>query len=111
MSDNRVTVQATANLLANNQLDLLADEQTVATIVVPDTVYDINLFNLGDTVGFSGFANFIDFTIVQITRINRNPNSVALTLGVLQQRNSATVEQLRRELDKLQTIDNPTTPS
>lgn len=111
VSDNRVTAAATGTLIANNVLADNATEQFLITIVIPASVYDINLFTLGQVVAFAGFANFVDDLLLQITRKHRLPDAIELTLGALPTRFQGTLEQISRDLDKLQTIDNPSVPS
>lgn len=111
VSDNRVTLTATADAIADGILDSQKDEKNYTVVEVLDETYDITLFKPGDTVGFAGFGSFVDNLILQIVRIDYTPDKVKLSLGELPTRLSSTVEQVRRDLLALQTVNNPSTPS
>lgn len=111
ISDNRVTLAGTAEIIANSKLDAQADEDYTIPLTVSDSVYDITLFQPGDTVGFAGFGNWIDRLIVQIAHVDRYPDYVMLTLGVLPKRAADTLKNIEQDLTSLQTVDNPSSPS
>lgn len=110
-SDNRVTTTATADLLAQDQLDNNATPAYRTTIVIPASKYNIRLFKLGEMVDFANIGNTnIDSLLLQIVQIRRNADRVVLSLDTVHPRNSRRIEDIRRNLDKLQTIDNPDAP-
>lgn len=111
ISDNRVTISGTADALMENFLDSNSEEDYLVQIKIPASVYDITLFKPGDTVGFGGFGNFVDFLILQIASIGREPELATLNVGVLRKRASAQIEAAQKQLLDLQTVDNPDTPS
>lgn len=111
ISDNRVTLQATADAIMQNFLDLNSDEVYNTTIEILETTYDITTFKLGQNVAFGGFGNFVDQLLLQIVGITRTPDSAQLKLGVLPKRATATIEAILAALNDLQTIDNPSAPS
>lgn len=109
-SDNRVTLQATADALGNSEIQQKKNQDYQTTVTLLDSVVDISLYRVGDTVGFTGFGNFIDFLVLQIVRVVYSPDRVTLTLGKLPPRLNVTVAQALAELVALQTINNPSTP-
>lgn len=111
ISDNRVTLTATATAIAQNFLDENSDPVYESTLEVNADAYDITLFKPGQTIGFSGFANFIDNLILQIVSINYTPDKVTLGLGVLPKKSTVDVEELKRAVKDLETVDNPSIPS
>lgn len=111
LSDNRVTLAATADRLADNFLDERSAEVYSTTAVILADAYDIDSINPGDTVGFQGFGSFVDSLILQVARLTRKADRIELTLGVLLKRQSDQIEDLSRNVDELKTVDNPTAPS
>lgn len=111
MSDNRVTVAATADAIGSSFLAENANEQHETQIVVLNKNIDITLLTPGKTIGFKGFDNFIDLLVLQIVRREYTPEQVVLTLGRLPVTLSAEVQRLTRELLNEQTAKNPATPS
>lgn len=110
-SDNRVTVQATADAIGEAFLDEHESEDYQTRITIIGATYDLASLNPGDTIGFSGFGNFVDNLILQIVNIRRHPDYAELTVGQFPPRQTAMVQQALADIDKLQTIDNPSTPS
>lgn len=111
ISDNRVTVPTTAQAFMDNVLDNFATEAYITILEIPAAKYDISLFNPGETIGFAGFGNFVDDLILQIASLTRETDRAILALGVLPKRASEAIETALREIDELQTINNPNAPS
>ena len=113
LSDNRVTVAATANAIGDSFIDENSDESQETTLIVKDEHVDITQFVPGKTIGFKNFGNLVDDSIMQIVR--REPNFsdgiAVLTLGRLPIRTNDEVQRLRRGLLNQQTINNPSAPS
>lgn len=110
-ADNRVTTSSTAQAIVDNLLGTSANEAYTTTLKIPETVYDISLFDPGETVSFGGFGNLVDRLVLQIVAVSREADLATLTLGVLPLRASQQMEDAQRELFDLQTINNPSTPS
>ncbi len=111
LSDSRVKLSPTGDLLLQNFLDRNSDEVYDSTIVVSDNVYDINTFALGQMVGFGGFGNFVDQLMLQIVGKTPHPNFVELKLGHLPRRTTQSIEQIIQDIIDLQVIANPDIPS
>lgn len=111
ISDNRVTLQATADLIASNFLSQNRGVAYSSPVVINGSSYDISTIHVGDVIAFEGFGNFADYITVQVARLTRHPDSVELVLGIVLQRASDALTQALNDLDKLQTVANPSAPS
>lgn len=111
LSDNRVTVTATADAIGGSDLAAKKDEQFQTTVTILDKTMDITLLKPGLIVGFNGFGTFVDNILAQIVRIEYSPESVTLTLGVLPKRTMPEFDKVTRGLVAMQTILNPSAPS
>lgn len=110
-SDNRVSIQATADAIGSSFIAENKDEYFETTVTVLATTMDITLFRPGQTVGLRGFGNFVDSLTLQIVRMEYSPNSVNLTLGNLPKRFTNEFESVIRGLVAQQTVNNPAAPS
>lgn len=111
ITDNRVTLEATGNAIAQNFLDENTDEKYITVLIITDETYDISLFKPGETIGFAGFGSWVDDLVLQIARLERGTDQAVLKLGVLKQRASSTVESINRSLNETNTVNNPSVPS
>lgn len=111
LTDNRVTIQATGEAIAQNYLDQFGLEAYQTTMVLNRNTYNAHLLQIGHTVGFAGFGTFVDNLILQVVTRTVDPDNVTLTLGILPHRASSRVERIERDLSSVQTVDNPSTPS
>jgi len=110
-SDNRVSIQATADAIGDSFIDENANEYYETTVTVLDRTMDITLLKPGDTVGLRGFGNFIDRQLMQIVRVEYTPEQVNLTIGNMPKRFSTENEKTIRGLLAQQTVANPSAPS
>lgn len=111
MSDNRVTLAATAQTLSESYMEEYSDEEFSSEITILGETYDIDTINLGDTVGFRSFGSFIDNLVLQVRSITRGTDYVRLVIGKLPLKSSTYVDELKRSLENEQTLSNPNTPS
>lgn len=111
ISDNRVTLQATADAIGQSQLEQRSSEEFTAIITLPEDSFDISSLSLGDTIGFAGFGTFIDGLILQITERDYSPEALTIRVGTLPVQINRRIEELARRLDNQETVDNPTAPS
>lgn len=111
LSDNRVTLIASAELLANDILDNNSLPAKRTTVTVWAGTYDISSFNLGDMVGFGGFQDANDDILLQIVNMDRNADRAVLSLDSIPPRTSKSVKELKDQLAALQTINNPAIPT
>lgn len=111
LSDNRVTLASTAAIITSGEIGGKTSPIFHTTADILAAAYDIESFNLGQMVAFRGFGNVIDTLLFQIVALTRYPDKVTLSLGTLPQRSSSELENVKRRLDLLETIDNPSNPS
>lgn len=111
IGDNRAKTQHAANLIVDSFLNERPAPQYQSPLTILDGTYDIGSINLGDTVGFAGFGNFIDFLVLRVSRITRHPDKVELVVGRLPIRQTDHIKQAKEDVAKIQTVDNPDTPS
>lgn len=110
-SDNRVTLQSTADAKGNALIAENKDEQYQTSVTLVDQTVDISQYKVGQTVGFAGFGTFVDTLVLQIVRLEYSPEEITLTLGKLPPRLNPTLQQAVDDLVALQTIDNPSSPT
>jgi hypothetical protein len=112
-SDNRVSIQATADAIGSSFIAENKDEYYETTVTVLALTMDITLFKPGDTVGLRGFGSFVDRQMMQIVRLEYADDGsyVNLTLGNMPKRFSAEFEKTIRGLIAQQTVANPSAPS
>lgn len=111
LSDNRVTDEDSADLLANNELSRNGSPQYQTSLDIIDKVYDIESIQLGQLVGFRNFGNYIDDLQLQIVGITYTPDKVTLQLDTLLPKVNKRVEDLKRNLDAVNAVANPVAPS
>ncbi len=110
-SDNRVSVNATADAIGNSFIAENKDEYQETTVTVLAKTMDITEFRPGQTVGIRGFNYFVDQLTLQIVRVEYLSDSVNLTLGNLPLRFTDEYEKIMRGLVAQQTVANPSAPS
>lgn len=110
LSDNRVELEASADILSNGEIDEKKAMQYRSTIAILDKTYDIESINVGDTVNFRNFDNYIDTPIMQIVALNYTPDVVTLQLDTLPQSTNKRLEELRRNLNVQENQNVPNVP-
>lgn len=110
-SDNRVSVQATADAIGNSFIEENKDEYYETTVTILDRTMDLTLIKPGQTVGLRGFGSFVDRLSLQIVRLEYTPDAVNLTIGNIPRRFSTEFESVIRGLVAQQTVANPSAPS
>lgn len=107
LSDSRVTLTSSADILIQGEIDDNKNIQYRSTIDILDKVYDIENIKLGDLIGFSNFNNFVDEITMQVVAINYAPDVVTLQLDTVPRNVPKRLEELRKALA---TTDNTNTP-
>lgn len=110
-SDNRVTIQGTADAIGSSDLAQFKDEQYYTTVTVLARTMNITDIKLGQLVGTRGYGSYLDLMLLQITKIDYLPERAVLQLGTLPLRFNQGFEDVIRGLVAEQTIGNPSTPS
>ena len=112
LSDQRVTVQATAETMADSEMDRHAAPDFIGSASINGNHYDpIESIALGELAGFINFGEYIDENIeLQIVGIDYKVDSVALELGSVLPPVSKRIEDIKRNLDVLGQENNPDAP-
>lgn len=111
LTDNRVTLSATADQIASAFFGSAASEVYETTVTLYRTTTDLTTLLCGKTVGFGGFGSFIDRLLLYIVRIERHPEYAVLTLGSIPPRASSMLKELQNSVADLETVANPSAPS
>ena len=115
IQDNRVTVDESAELLMDSQLDRNAQPRYRSKITISGSTYDIRSIKLGDLVGFRNFNNFIDDpddpVWMQVVRIDYSGDSVTLQLDTLLPSVPKRIEDIKRNLAQSEVEENPDAPT
>jgi hypothetical protein len=110
-SDARVTLTATADLISQGTIQANSEPVFRTTVSVPAGVYDIESFVQGQMVAFAGFNDFINDQLLQIVGLDKVSNLITLHLATLPPRINHRIEDIKRNLDVLATVNNPSTPT
>lgn len=109
-TDNRVTDTDSANIIVSGILSEKSQPRfSVSNVTIPSTVYDITTFEVGQSVGFANFNGIINSLQLQIMSIVRTPDYATLALEVLPPTQSKRLEDIKRNLLKKETENNPAT--
>lgn len=111
LSDNRVTLEDSADIISNTELDNKEDIQYRSTVTILDRVYDIESIKLGDTVGFRNFDSFVDTIVLQVVGKRYNPDFVELQLDTIPLDINKRIEDITRNLNTQETITVPNAPT
>jgi YD repeat-containing protein len=110
ISDNRVTIDASAQIISESMINRYKDPIYRSEITILDRDYPIEEIQLGQLIGFSNFGNFVDQVTMQVVAKRYFPDKVTLQLDTLLPSVSKRVEDVKRNLDNLNTLDNPSVP-
>jgi len=110
IQDNRVTLEASADLLAASEINRNRDPRYTSSITISSATYDIRDIKLGDVIGFRNFGNFIDTIQMQVVRIDYTPDSVTLQLDTLLPSVPKRIEDIKRNLNQSEVEETPDAP-
>lgn len=111
ISDNRVLIEDSADIISEGEIDRLKEPRYRSNITISGSTYDINSIKLGQLVGFRNFGNFVDTVTMQIVRIDYKPDSITLGLDTLLPSVPKRLEDIKRNLNQEQALNNPDAPS
>lgn len=112
LTDNRVTLEATAEILSESAIDRQKDPEYIGSATISTKHYDdIEDILLGDESGFMNFGNFIDMISLQIVEIDYKLDLVDLGFETILPPVTKRVEDIKRNLDVLEQQNNPTSPT
>lgn len=111
ISDQRVTNQPTAELLAQSTIDQYKEPSFVGSITVngnhPEAIETIEL---GELAGFSNFGDYLDELELQIVGLTYNIDTIDFDLDRVLPRITKRIEDLKRNLDTVEQQNNPDAP-
>lgn len=110
LSDNRVELETSADILSEGEIDEKNDIQYRSTVEILDKVYDIESIELGQLIAFRNFDNNVDLITMQVVGYNYTPDSITLALDTLPPTVSKRLEELRKALNAQETETVPVEP-
>lgn len=116
-SDNRVTVQSSAEILAQSEIDKgnTPVYSGKLTIVQPeDNINDYQFIednSPGELIGFSGLGEILDLIAMQAMSLTYNVNSMDIDLNVLVPKTPQRIQDIKRNLEALEQANNPSSPT
>lgn len=111
LSDGRVTLTSSADILAEGNIAENNSIQYKTSITILDGTYDIERIEVGDTVGYRNFGvPWIDSLVMQIVGLTYNPSSITLQLDTLSPAVPKRLQDLRRNQDNEATTTVPDSP-
>jgi mRNA-degrading endonuclease RelE of RelBE toxin-antitoxin system len=110
LSDNRVTDNTTADLLAQAVIDQYSDPIWIGELVVLRSEHP-NMVYPGELGAFRNFGNLIDTLKVQMMSVNVTPDTFVIQLGTLLPKTSQRIEDIKRNLNAIELENNPNAPA
>lgn len=110
ITDNRVTSDTTAQIISQSLIDRYKNPTYRSQITISDSVYNIEDVRLGELVTFANFGNDIDTLTMQIVGISYKPDEITLQLDTLPPAVSKRVEDIKRNLNQSDSLNNPSSP-
>lgn len=98
LTDSRVTTAASAEILSESLIDRYKDPVYATEVTILDAQYRTERIQLGDTVSFANFGNFIDSLNLLIVGLDYNKNFMRLQLGTLLPKTNKRLEEVKRNL-------------
>lgn len=112
LSDNRVTSEATALILTGSEIDQLNQALYAGDVeITEDGTFWLEDVAVGEMLGFIGFGNLVDAIVVQSVSKDYKADTMPLSLTYNVPRVNKRVEDIKRNLDALETANNPAEPS
>lgn len=110
LSDNRVTDDTTAQILMESETDRNSQPIWIGTLRVLRSEYP-RIPKPGEMNGFAGFGNLIDLLQVQMTSVETHPDEFVIQLGTQPPKTNKRIEDIKRNLQRLEVENNPDNPS
>jgi PKD repeat protein len=110
-SDARVTVTASADIIAEGIIEQKNKIQYRSVVTILDKQYDIESINVGDMVGFRNFGNYVDELMMQVVALTYTPDFVQLQLDSMPPTVNKRLEDIRRNLNTVESTNTPNSPS
>jgi hypothetical protein len=108
MTDSRVTLEGSARILAQGQLQAYSSKHYRSQLVINEGKYDIETIKEGQTITFVNTNDErVTNLILQIQSVQYTPDNVTIELDTLPRPVSKRVEDLRRNLLQSDNQNNP----
>lgn len=98
ISDSRVTLAASAEVLSESQIEQYKDPRYRTEVTVTDAVYDIEKINLGEMVAFKNFGSFVDDLLLQIVSIDKEKHAITMTLDMVVPGDTKRLAEIKRNI-------------
>jgi hypothetical protein len=106
ITDNRVTLQDTADLLIQNAIGQSKDPVFAATVKINSSTYNTNNVKVGQVISLRNYNTVIESILFQIMAKATTPDYIELTLTLLSPTVSKRVEDIKRNLLLKETENN-----
>jgi hypothetical protein len=110
MSDERVTLEETADILAMNKINQYKDPTYSGKILITADRYIIEDIQLGHMFDFANFDNYIDDLLLQVSAIEYHTDYLIADVGSLIPSPNKRIKDIKRNLDALTAVSMPDTP-
>lgn len=100
--------EADATLIANALIQANNEENFEMEFSVPSSDYNIHSIEVGQTANVAAFGQpEIDNLKLQVMRYTKKSTEIMMYLGTIQKRQVSQIDLVSRQLQQLQTVDNP----
>lgn len=111
-SDNRVTVQSTAEILAQALIDQYGDPLYSGDLMIVRVEdFRVEDVTVGELSGFIAFGNMVDALAMQNMSLTYHPDHLDIQLDQLTAPVQKRIEDIKRNLELLEHADDPTSPT
>jgi hypothetical protein len=111
ISDSRVTLDASADIIAQSKINDFKDPKYRTTVTISDAVYDIENIRLGQMVGFKNFGTFADNLVLQIVNLTKKKHTIDLDLDMIVDSDTKRIEDIKRNLESQEIKDIGSVPT
>lgn len=109
-TDQRVTNSVSADIIANSEMERNQAPIHAATLTVIRNEH-LEHVSPGQLVGFRAFGNFIDDLQLVVMEVELTRDIMTLSLGAFAPKTSKRLEDLKRNLQILEQMNNPNAPT
>jgi hypothetical protein len=110
-SDQRVEILATAQLLAQAEIDRYGQPIYSGSGTILPVEFYIEDMMLGELLAFTGSGSFLDDLQLQLVSRTYQPDTLPIELETLLPKTQKRIEEIRRNLQAIEHENNPTSPS
>lgn len=112
LSDNRVTSEDTAYILTGSEIEQFNQALYAGDVTITeDGTFYLEDVAVGEMYGFIGFGALVDSIVVQGVSKDYSPDKMPVALTYNVPRVNKRVEDIKRNLDTLETVNNPVEPT